>query len=314
MKILLLFVLLNFPLLLVSQNSNQCGQFLDSKVPTNFYEDALKVILKYESSTNKPEDAYGKITGNYDKTGLSIGLLQWNLQPESLLKLLEDFSEDSVKKYMQHYGTLLWKAVHLPKKEGIEIVKKWQVNSDFPQNSKPKKEIFKMITSKSFIEIQKKHAKYAANDYYSYANCWAKASRGADSCNFQEFLYFFDYGVINDIRLKYWPKFVDSLALINNISQNTIFHWVEKEIKNTLNFGYKDSKKNLIFWNDTNLSNNKKRLFYLLYLVSLDLKNEPKLKLTIMNRRGSILFGKGVVNNDTLNFQSLYKKYNLIEW
>ena len=62
---------------------------------------ALQITSTLE--TGKPLD-FGGLAGNFDKQGLSFGLLQWNIKSGSLQPLLKDFIRLSPVKFAEIFG------------------------------------------------------------------------------------------------------------------------------------------------------------------------------------------------------------------
>jgi hypothetical protein len=147
---------------------------------------AIAVVSHFENGSGDP---YLGITLDFDGQGLSLGLLQWNINQRSLQPLVRNLGKANVLKTMPTYGEDFWNACTSSKDEGLRIVRKWQnitlatKQHDRSAHWKPeylevKQELLALLGSKTMRALQDDQAKVDSEQAWKEACNWAQAQRG----------------------------------------------------------------------------------------------------------------------------------------
>jgi hypothetical protein len=271
-----------------------------------YFEDALKIILSFETNSLNIEDGYNKVTGNFDGNGVSLGLLQWNIGTGSLQRLVKQVGEKTVLETMPKFGKDFWKACNIKKNEGLAIVNSWQKNN-VVQNEQ-KKELIFFLSNKNVKNAQYKKALIIGKIALDTSTKWAKEMRNSDTSSFKEFVYFFDLYTFNDGLKNLWVKDVIKYKSENSNPKETILQWLNTREKPL--YSIKDAKSNVKEWSNFNMTDNKLHLLILGYLRGLISNGDSgKFKADVLNRRGTICLEKGTVHGIHYDFEPIYSKY-----
>lgn len=289
-----------FSFILISYNGY--GQQIEKE----YFEDALKIVLSFETNSLNIDAAYDKVTGNFDGNGISLGLLQWNIGTGSLQRLVKEVGENTVLETMPTFGKNFWKACNSKISEGLKIANTWQVKNII--QSEQKKELVDFLTSPSVREIQYGKAMIIGKKAYNTSVSWAKEMRNSDSVLFKEFVYFFDLYTFNSGLKNLWVNDVISFKAQNENPKDTILNWLNTRKKPL--YAIKDAKANFNEWGEIKLSEEELNLFVFGYLRALISNgNSGKFKADVLNRRGTICIGKGTVHGSHYDFEQIYSKH-----
>jgi len=272
-----------------------------------YFEDALRIVLSFESSSSNIDDAYGKVTPNFDGNGISVGLLQWNIGMGSLQSLVKQVGKNTVLETMPKFGEEFWKACNIKKADGLKIVNSWQINDSVVKDEQLK-ELVSFLNAPNVKEAQYNEALKQGRVAYTTAAKWAKELRQSDSVTFKEFVYFLDLYTFNDGLKGLWVKDVNNFTASNAAPKDTILTWLNTRGGDL--FGLKDAKDNVKEWGKMTIASPELELFILGYLRALISNGtHGRFKADVLNRRGTICLGKGTVHRDHYNFEKIYSKY-----
>jgi len=267
----------------------------------NWVKKALEITGDFETSGNP----WAGITGDFDRMGISCGVLQWNIGMGSLQPLVIAVGKTLVLQKMPNYGAQLWQACNSPVAEGLTIVRGWQNGTKLKLT--PKTELQNLFGSEQMINQQNQRAKNLGQNALNLATKWAKDSRGETVPKQQEFCWFFDLLTQSGGLSGIWVADVKNFVTANQPenADDVICNWLENyPAKVTVNgqqldvAGRADGKKNANLWRN-NVKPEHLELFVLCFLRAQ--KSKAQYRPVVMNRRGTIATTKGFVNGEFEN-------------
>lgn len=278
------------------------GQVIDK----SYFEDALTIILSFESNSLNIEDGYDKVTGNFDGNGVSLGLLQWNIGTGSLQRLVKKAGQETVLQNMPTYGDEFWKACNSKTDVGLQIVRSWQTNNVV--NSGQLKELRSFLKSEKVRSLQYETAINTGKTAMNTAMKWAKDTRQSEKASFKEFVYFLDLYTFNSGLKWLWADDVFKYKKDVKNAQQEILNWLNTREKPL--YSIKDAKANYKEWVVLTLNEEELNLFVLGYLRALISNGDSgKFKADVLNRRGTIAIGTGTVHESHYDFKTIYGRH-----
>lgn len=148
-------------------------------------EAALSVVQRFENGG----DPWTGVTPDFDRQGLSCGILQWNIGQNSLQPLVQKAGQETVLKYMPTYGADFWKACTASHDDGLAIVRSWQNITETSVNGVPRRkvawksddvvrELKALLGSKEMKAIQLDRAGAVYREGLAAARTWARDATG----------------------------------------------------------------------------------------------------------------------------------------
>lgn len=99
----------------------------------------MKIVRGFEGGFGHADSHYlGKVTGDFDCQGISLGVSQWNIGQQSLSRILRDTPvrtiEEIIRERAKDRGEEIRQALYLSldkdtKPEALRLVRRWQANS-----------------------------------------------------------------------------------------------------------------------------------------------------------------------------------------
>lgn len=255
----------------------------------------FEVTGGFETSGNP----WAGVSNDFDKQGISCGILQWNIGQGSLQPLVNKCGLPAVQQYMPVYGNQLWNACQKSKAEGLEIVRAWQPNGNL--KSDVLKELRAFFGSPEMIKQQMAAATKVGEEAMVLASRWAHDSRAGQPV-LKEFCLFFDLltqsGGIGAVWLDDVRAFISQHG--RNQVDNVICDWITGRPSTVQHLG--DGHKNAALWKN-NVADADLDLFTLAYLRCL--KSKVIYQVVAFNRRGTIVQTHGWVNKGLVDLPKL---------
>lgn len=268
----------------------------------NWLKKALEITGDFETSGNP----WAGITGDFDRMGISCGVLQWNIGTGSLQPMIIAVGKPFVVQKMPNFGEKLWTACNSSIAQGLTIVRSWQTNATLKPT--PRTELQNLFGSDKMINQQMQKSKKLGQNALTLATKWAKDSRGATAPRLQEFCWFFDLLTQSGGLSGIWVADVKNFIAANSPANadNVICDWLDNYPPKVtvggeqLNVaGRADGKKNAALWRNK-IKPESLELFVLTYIRAQ--KSKAQYRPVVMNRRGTIAATKGYVNAELENF------------
>lgn len=257
-----------------------------SQIPDGWVETALEVTGRFESF----DDPWGGVSGDFDRMGISLGVLQWNIGMGSLQPMVRALGQATVKRLMPDYGGELWTACNSARPEGLKIVRAWKSGSVL--HKAVLSELKAFTKSPEFIEQQIAAADVKAERAYKGTVNWATAA-GADKPTLGLFCWFFDVvvqlGGLNDLTIE---KVRDYIAASGaDKVDDLICDWLEG--RPSTQSGAVDAKKNAKLWRDK-VAKDRLELFVLSYMRATEANQ--RWTADVLNRKATIAMEDGWVH------------------
>jgi hypothetical protein len=257
-------------------------------VSDEFLTAGLKITGHFEDSA----DPLGAVSGNFDKMGISLGVLQWNIGSNSLQPIVRTIGKAAVTSTMPKFGDDLWRACNTTVAEGLAIVRAWQPNNKLPKAVLT--ELKAYVRGQPFQDQQLKVARKVGDTAWATAVAWAE-KQGRNTATKREFCWFYDVftqnGGLKSVTPKKVQDFIDGHGA--NSADDLICDWLAARTDDGR--GAKDSRKNAKLWRDT-VPEAKLFLFVASFLRTAEAN--PVWQSDVMNRKGTIALGEGWVHGD----------------
>jgi hypothetical protein len=254
----------------------------------------LKTALSITGDFETSGDPFGKVTGDFDRMGLSCGVLQWNIGQGSLQRLVQPVGEATVRQFMPGFGRDFWRACNSPIAEGLTIVRGWQRNNklDPPVAA----ELRMLFSSPPLVDAQLAAAERLGNRALENATLWSAESAGRLP-NLREFCWFFDLltqnGDLKGLTAADCKQFLAQALPQQGL--DLICDWLGAQ--KTPALGWQDSLENGLLWRNA-VPSDRLLLLVLSYLRALKATH----KAITLNRKGAIAVGSGWVNRELFRF------------
>jgi hypothetical protein len=265
-------------------------------------QDWLATALETTGDFETAGNPWGGVTGNFDKMGISCGVLQWNIGSSSLQPLVIAAGQPAVMATMPKFGADFWRACTSSKSAGLAIVNGWQ-NGGTKLPKDVKAELVAFMVSAPMVAQQMKAAGTVAKTADKIATNWA-ATRGTAPHSKRDFCWSFDLvtqnGGLKSLTLADVRKFASDeggpAAALNTICD-------ELAAVPQGRTAFKDCWRNAQLWRGT-IANDWRDLFILSYLRAR--KSKLEFVGLVMNRKGAIAAGQGWVNGEMMNFEGRF--------
>lgn len=276
------------------------------------------------------EGSIGTAAGDFDCQGISIGIAQWNVGKSflSVKGIILANPKEQLSQWMPTFGLTFVEALNMGKDSTMTFVRRLQEFDDLSScDSKKRKarwsndgkrfvsELKKVLVSPDSVRKQRELRTDVFVQGWRNANDWAAANRGVGATpSIKEVAYFVDMAIFNGgglqkFGLAYKARSPDEVA---RLSRKTI-EYLETANDDFLLHKIAARKNSHLLKPDT-LSDTDRALFALSYEVAMKLNasHARQFRLTVINRRAAILFGKAYYSDrDTtptqIEFGSLSK-------
>jgi hypothetical protein len=252
-------------------------------VSDDFLTAGLKITGHFEDS----DDPLGAVSGNFDKMGISLGVLQWNIGSNSLQPIVRAIGKAAVTSTMPQFGEHLWQACNSTVTEGLAIVRAWQPNNKLPKAVF--NELKAYVRSQPFQDQQLKVARKVGNTAWTAAVDWAN-KQGRETATKREFCWFYDVftqnGGLKSVTPKKVQDYIDNHGA--DSADDLICDWLAARSDDAR--GAIDSRKNAKLWRDA-VATAKLFLFVASFLRTAEASSVWQ--SDVMNRKGTIALGVG---------------------
>lgn len=266
------------------------------KLTEKWINTALKITGHFEDS----EDPFGGVSGNFDGMGISLGVLQWNIGCGSLQPLVKNIGKKVVIDAMPIFGNEFWTACSSSISQGLKIVQAWQTGTKLPSNVRA--ELKALAHSDAFVKEQIKAATHVAQLSLNAAVAWNK-DKGADNPDVREFCWFFDVitqnGGLKGLSYNDVKNYISNSG--TELADDLVCEWLAD--RTPRDNGFKDSLKNSALWLNS-VPEDRLVLFVASFLRSK--KSNPAWQADVLNRKGTIAFGRGWVHGEKHNLNPLF--------
>lgn len=233
------------------------------------FDTCVHITGKFEGT------GYGSVTGNFDKQGISAGLLQWNIGSGTLQHYILNYHNVDNHEFPRSIRPLQ----DLKPAEAVVWVK--DVMLDEVGNLKPewKKSWEAFMTHPYVINTQK----YAIGKYFQRAKEIA-GKAGFTQDNARAMAWAFDIAVQN------WSFEVDRVE--------------EASLDHARNIMSKYSSENYALWSDVRLTPEQRRMIVMTHYRCL--KSKPEWRNDVFARKATIAMGVGIVHKTKHDFNKLF--------
>lgn len=257
-------------------------------VSDEFLTAGLTITGHFEDST----DPLGAVSGNFDKMGISLGVLQWNIGSNSLQPIVRAIGKAAVMAKMPTYGEDLWRACNTTIANGLAIVRAWQPNNKLPKAVKDELKAF--VKGAPFQDRQMQVARSVGNTAWNAAVDWA-VKQGRQTATKREFCWFYDIftqnGGLKSVTVKKVQDYISNHGA--STADDLICNWLAGRTDD--DHGAKDSRRNGKLWRD-NVPDDRLFLFVASFLRIAEAN--PTWQSDAMNRKGTIALGAGFVHGE----------------
>jgi len=265
----------------------------------NLTPEWLKIALEVTGGFETDGNPWAGVSNDFDKQGISCGILQWNIGQGSLQPIVKNCGLAAVQKYMPVHGNELWSACQQSIAKGLEIVRAWQPNKKLKPDVL--KELRTLFGSPEMVEQQIATATSVGQDAMKLASRWADGLRNGDP-KLKEFCLFFDLLTQSGGMKDVWLDDVQAFMAHKERGEvdDAICNWIMNRPSTVVHLA--DGKRNVALWQD-NIADADLELFVLAYLRCL--KSKEIYQLVALNRRGTIALTKGWVNSGLVDLPQL---------
>ena len=261
-------------------------------------EVGLRVTGQFETSGNP----LAGVTGDFDRMGISLGVLQWNIGQASLQPLVKPLGRAVVVAAMPVYGGELWNACNSDVPHGLAIVRGWQNGTTL--RPPVLAELKQFTGGTAFVAQQMAAARQVARSAYAAAVAYAAQDPAYGKVSKWLFCWFFDLYTQNG-GLK-GLTYADAVAFINGAgatdADDAACDWLMGRPPGEA--GYRDAHENAKLWRGS-VRPKALPLFVLSFLRSQ--KSNPAYRGDVLNRKGTITLGRGWVHRELRDIKHLFK-------
>ncbi|MDE1995058.1 MAG: peptidoglycan-binding domain 1 protein [Rhizobiaceae bacterium] len=263
-----------------------------ASAPQDWVASAATITPGFETSG----DPFLGISGDFDGMGISCGALQWCVGQGSLQPLVIAVGKPVVLAAMPTLGSAMWQACSGTIRDGLAIVRSWQNGSTLKASAKS--ELRALMGTAEMRAQQQSRIDALAATAFRWASDWATQRDGTQATK-RLFCWFFDMAAQNGNLEGLTPQGVKDF-----ISMNRPDH-VDDLICDFLadtggTSGHiRDAHKNADLWRNPS-GNERLEILCMSYLRSKTAN--PRWRHVVLNRKGTIAFGKGWVNSSLYDF------------
>lgn len=278
----------------------------------SYYDSALTVVTTLETGRIR---GFDDVTPDFDQQGLTVGLLGWNINQQSLQPLVRGVGYSAVIKWMPQYGDQFWKACVSPVPEGLSIVRSWQEIVPGrqarwkPSHENAVRELKRFLVSPPMKAAQVEKSRRTASSALLVASEWAEAVRGEGTYpTLREFTVFYDALVQNGSMKGLTYKHVNDWRNRNRSEspRRIVCQWLERVQPDDYQAG--DARKNAKLWL-TAFPQQYEALLLLHWLRAQEAyANSFRAQHNALSRRGTILANNGWVNTHQWSFPQLVEQ------
>lgn len=255
-------------------------------------DDFLTAGLKITGHFEDAADPLAGVSGNFDRMGISLGVLQWNIGSNSLQPIVRTLGKAAVTSTMANFGEDLWQACNATVTEGLAIVRSWQPNNKLPRPVFNELKIF--VRDAPFQQRQLQVARRLGDTAWSTAVDWADR-RGRQTATKREFCWFYDVftqnGSLKSLTVKKVQDFIENHGAER--ADDIVCDWLKARADD--NHGAIDSRKNAGLWRDAVVD---KDMFLFVASFLRTAEANPTWQSDTMNRKGTIALGTGWVHKE----------------
>lgn len=264
-------------------------------VPSDWKSAAVGITPRFENDG----DPYLGVSGNFDGQGISCGALQWNIWQRSLQPIIRAVGEPAVLAAMPTLGAQMWQACNVDRDEGMNIVLRWQ-SAKGVLNAVARNELTALMGLPATRAEQDKRIDEVALTALQRAGHWA-AEMGRNKASKREFCWFFDMVTQNGSLEGLTAQDVQAFVAEHGAA-GAVAHICAFLAGQTGPGHFKDARDNASLW--SNLSDP----LAIELLVTTFLRSRtsnPKWRVVVINRKGTVAVGKGHVNGTAYDFSKL---------
>lgn len=254
-----------------------------------------RIVGRFENSG----DPYEGVAGDFDRMGISCGVLQWNIGSNSLQPIVRSVGRPHVMEKMPHFGAAMWRACTSSVAAGLQIVRQWQKGTSL--KPAPAAELRALMRSAPMRAQQDIRIRAIAERADAWASSWA-TSRQTGTRTPLELTWFFDVATQNGSMKGLGFADVQSFKQASTPDRvdDLICDWLASLGSNF--WGFRDSRKNAQLWRDSVPAGNLD-LLVLSYLRSQ--KSTQRVRGDVLNRKGTLALRRGHVHGTLFDLTDL---------
>jgi hypothetical protein len=281
-------------------------------------DQAIDVCVRI-SGDFEGNSGYSGVVGNFDKMGITCGVLGWpwglGNQQRLISKLVsKDGGKEVIRRHMPTIGMEYLNLSEMPVRKSLSIVSSW--SSGAKVREPYLSELKALWGSPEMIEVQREQSEPIFNSAVKYSKAWLGYFNHSGHPPLWVIAYFFDIVVMNGSLRGILPddvqQFMDDNGGHSEIEM--IFSFCSSA--NSTMAAYKDCKKNALHWrteygpilmsSDESFSI-ERFLFVLGYMRSM--RANYTYRAATLNRRGIMALGSGYTESELKILKNTFKNY-----